>query len=468
MGSALYGRPYLRGRHLVYEITLLLRNVADVALLSPLTTMKVKSCPHSFLICMTASTRSRSRTDDVNTSNKKRKLEEDSDPDPTVVLQGQAGVGQHYDSLWLDDGNVIVACRWKAFKVHASILSHQLSVFKNLLSGPALVALMERLEGCPVLRMDDEGDALARLLQILYDGGKRCVIVCHSSPRQDYIVNLSSSDWFRQKKRKIHFEDFRKVVIIAAKYQVQAVMDEAVARLSEYYPSSSLSDWASTVFTDEDKDGDSPDAGSLDISRADSFAVVSLARLLNAPSILPTALYQCSKGTDVELLLHSINYDDEIVRLSKEDLQLCLSARRRLLEGNSRIFRPLLEFRSQLHPELCSTKPACRKAVDQIVLNALDIGVANTAFTLEDLGSWLTNVQVPVKDPRKKKLCVRCDRTLQGAIRKRQEGCWNELGDIFNVKPWPVQRDDRVEGQVSSRLHIPRTGLSLRRAGNIS
>lgn len=127
---------------------------------------------------MVEGTRIRSCDDDVEAPNKKRKVEEDAE---VTLADIQPGIGERHQSLWFDEGNVIIVAHGKSFKVHSSVLSHHSNVFKELLSGPALAGLSEKLDNCPILRAEDRGDALAQLLQIVYDGAKRYEVLLLSS-----------------------------------------------------------------------------------------------------------------------------------------------------------------------------------------------------------------------------------------------------------------------------------------------
>lgn len=121
---------------------------------------------------MTASTRTRTRegTDTADDAPlKKRKVEEEQD----VLAQATPEIGERDKQLWFDEGNVILAAKGKSFKVHSDVLVRHSDVFKQLLEESALAQLAEGLEGCPILRVDDEGTDLGDLLNIIYDGGKR-------------------------------------------------------------------------------------------------------------------------------------------------------------------------------------------------------------------------------------------------------------------------------------------------------
>ena len=120
---------------------------------------------------MTASTRSRSRIQEPETPNKKRKVE----PEEQALDAPEAApdIGERCEELWFDDGNVIVAAKEKAFKIHRGVLMRRSEVFKELLSDNAIAHLHEKLDGFPVLRLEDEGVDLHDLLNAIYDGGNR-------------------------------------------------------------------------------------------------------------------------------------------------------------------------------------------------------------------------------------------------------------------------------------------------------
>ena len=128
-----------------------------------------------------------SRMDDSDVPSKKRKLE----PGDDLVTEERlsptrpehANIDQQHEDLWFDEGNVIIAAIGRSFKVHSGVLSRHSDVFRGLLSGSALAALSERLEGCPILRTEDNGESLALMLHIIYDGGRRYVFTESVSAR---------------------------------------------------------------------------------------------------------------------------------------------------------------------------------------------------------------------------------------------------------------------------------------------
>lgn len=130
----------------------------------------VRNWPATIFLSMTASTRTRTHAQGADTPNKKRKVELD---EPGDALQAASEIGERSEGLWFDDGSVVVAAKGKAFKVHRSILTRRSEVFKELLSDAAVAQLTETLEGCPILRVEDDGDDIEELFEIIYDGGNK-------------------------------------------------------------------------------------------------------------------------------------------------------------------------------------------------------------------------------------------------------------------------------------------------------
>ena len=101
---------------------------------------------------------------------KKRKVEEVQDS----ILAPETELGTPHADLWFEEGNVIIAAVGKSFKVHSGVLGRHSDVFRAVLSIPALQALPEQYDGCPIFRVPDNGDHLQEVLLIMYDGAKRC------------------------------------------------------------------------------------------------------------------------------------------------------------------------------------------------------------------------------------------------------------------------------------------------------
>ncbi len=89
---------------------------------------------------------------------------------------------ERHNSLWLSDGNIILAPTSSSdgrlsilFRVHKSVLSRQSQVFNDMFALPDNSSLnhvgdeKEILEGFPLVRMHDSAEDIEALLKYLYD-----------------------------------------------------------------------------------------------------------------------------------------------------------------------------------------------------------------------------------------------------------------------------------------------------------
>lgn len=79
-----------------------------------------------------------------------------------------------HNDFWFRDGNIVVVAQESSFRMYLNILARHSDVPREFLNDEALAALPDWSENCPVLCTDDKASALAQLLQIIYDGEKRC------------------------------------------------------------------------------------------------------------------------------------------------------------------------------------------------------------------------------------------------------------------------------------------------------
>ncbi|EKM49437.1 uncharacterized protein PHACADRAFT_201697 [Phanerochaete carnosa HHB-10118-sp] len=122
-----------------------------------------------------------------------------------------------YAELCWHDRNIIIAADQMSFKLHTSMLEQHSSVFSKLLDDTqARHNSPELFEGCRILRVDDKGVYLAEFFWILYDGGG------------------GFFDW----RKPIEVTDLRRITLIAIKYKVQHIIDEAVICLEYFFPTS--------------------------------------------------------------------------------------------------------------------------------------------------------------------------------------------------------------------------------------
>ncbi|GJF00085.1 hypothetical protein PsYK624_163640 [Phanerochaete sordida] len=189
-----------------------------------------------------------------------------------------------------------------SFKLHASILEKYPTVIEEMLDEEPL----EMFEGCRILRVYDPGEELGSLFQVLYDG--------------------SVGDFFNWSK-PMRFEYLQQVTLLAVEYEVQHIIDEAVARLQYVFPitfeSSRLQQHSYTT-----KRADYPVQFS---ELGDVVDVVILARKINErntpPFIVMARYYHCARLDTAGLYCPK---DDDGVFLSYDDFLACVLAYEKL------------------------------------------------------------------------------------------------------------------------------------------
>ena len=142
--------------------------------------------------------------------------------------------------------------------------------------------------------------------------------------------------------------------VSAQVYEVETVIEEIRDRLRQVFPSQ-IANWDPDIWINNVK-------APVDMNAIDAIAAVKLAQLLGEGSVLPTAFYVCC-DLDVKHLIKGIYYGKEHIRLSLEDLHLCMSGRRALLVENTKVMEALSEFITQI-PSCKSPLPAQRRLRD--------------------------------------------------------------------------------------------------------
>lgn len=89
---------------------------------------------------------------------------------------------KRHETLWLSDGNVILATKTLLFCVHKSVLAMRSSVFKDMFGlssasdgdSEVIGIVPELCEGIPMVSLEDEGKDVEHLLKTIYEA--RCAI----------------------------------------------------------------------------------------------------------------------------------------------------------------------------------------------------------------------------------------------------------------------------------------------------
>jgi len=83
------------------------------------------------------------------------------------VSQGSPDHAIRHDSLWFDDGSVVLSVEQTLFRVHHSVIRVQSEIFANLFRIPQPNG-ETTIEGCAVICLPDKAADVADLLKAFY------------------------------------------------------------------------------------------------------------------------------------------------------------------------------------------------------------------------------------------------------------------------------------------------------------
>lgn len=167
----------------------------------------------------------------------------------------------------------------------------------------------------------------------------------------------------------------------------------------------------------------------LIISGAQAVAAVNLARLVNAKSILPLALFQCCQ-LGAELVYGYRREDGTIDQLTTEDLVRCLEGRVALMQENAAIALNL--FRGQVSPG-CTDPSSCSSALKRQRDDLCKVSNVHVVAGYDAFGRWDEDWIETEKDGRKI-FCNSCVLMLKAREEEKQRAVWRKLPFIFNVE----------------------------------
>jgi hypothetical protein len=92
-------------------------------------------------------------------------------PDDDTDNTEESKVFKDHETLYFEDGNVILKCGWTLFCVHRTLLSKHSETFRELFAPPdAGEKPQEFFRGCLLITVDDNPADMESLLNVIYDG----------------------------------------------------------------------------------------------------------------------------------------------------------------------------------------------------------------------------------------------------------------------------------------------------------
>ncbi|KAI0783930.1 hypothetical protein BC629DRAFT_1518202 [Irpex lacteus] len=295
--------------------------------------------------------------------------------------------------FWFEDGNIVLVAEGTGFRVHRGVLSRHSEVFRDMFLVPQPAEGEETIEGCPVVRLTEDGaEEVALVLEILYDGG-------HSFYNES--AQISSS-------------------IALAALQCE---DCHLRPL------------------------DCDDSGACPVLweySDDCLDVFRLARQFNLDNLVVAALYRCSNDISVDDIFGAVSSRTGPSALRLPELLDCMKARQLLVKANSRTLEFLTSWDGSAD---CLSRTADQDSRCPIAVRAMssacsfiaDITSPSSLFSLED---WFCRQAEAVPAH----LCWPCVWDLCGKDSIRRKAIWNEMQQAF----CPALGTDPAEDAITS------------------
>jgi len=222
-------------------------------------------------------------------------------------------VVERHPDLYFDDGNLVLLTPTRYFVVHQGFLCRHSPVLKDVVETLESSSSLLRLEGLPVVKVQDTSEDMLYFLIALYDGLPEMPFAAESFGIASALLRLST------------------------KYQVHRLRQQLLSELSAAWPST-LSSW------DAREEAMLSPNGAYEPRKytPHPILVINLARSVNAPELLSSAFYDLSRSSISSTAAGYIASETmECHQLAEEDLFHLLKGR----EDASRFLSTFLAVR---------------------------------------------------------------------------------------------------------------------------
>ena len=352
---------------------------------------------------------------------KRLRTAEDAPSEPSISSppsNGDLNTGNltRHEEFWFDDGSVVLVAQNTAFRVFRTLLAAQSTVFADMLSSSSPNA-EEMFEGCPVVHLSDSPQDAAHLLHVLLPKSQRTYVLHPKLSTVVFTTQFAPHTRLYAREPLFSFPQISAIIRLAHKYHVQDVLDQAVLALEEYFTSD---------FATWDSDGIA-----VAFKPRHAIAVVNLARLVDIPSLLPVAFYECA------LLGGGI-----FKGYRRADVVRCI-------EGRNKLAAKAVAFISDVFvTDSCAKRERrgrCKSALKTMLEDAIG---SDDASDPDVLNGWEHAIKDWAKELRLCGLCEKAALDRDTAARRR---VWDELPNIFGIKVegWNSMGDESGGGDAA-------------------
>ncbi|KAJ6519054.1 hypothetical protein C8R45DRAFT_11752 [Mycena sanguinolenta] len=292
--------------------------------------------------------------------------------------------------LWFRDGSVVLQAENTQFRVHFGVLARHSSVFSDMWELPQ-PSDEPTVDGCPVVKLEDDPTDVQYMLKTLYDSTFQKVIPL---PVLGALIRLG---------RKYDFKD---------------LLHSAVERVTAEYPET-VEKYLAMPGTFQ----------AIEPYKGIDFDMVTLLSENKIFTALPSAYYHAVKTTTLSDLLDGIPKEDGTrASLSEVDRHRCVIGRQTLLFKQ---FEPgySLGWLRKWDFTDCTSPAACHSS-REINLNDLTGGyrILAVPLLLRPLVDW--------------GFCAACTRHADESLSTGRKKMWKELPEIFDLPPWDELKND--------------------------
>lgn len=357
------------------------------------------------------------------------------DPDTGIELT------RHSD-LWFEDGSIVCRAENVLFRVHMSQLSRHSVCFRDMfaLSSSSHTAIevpshqpgidtvdLNILDNCPVIFLHDKAEDVAHLFTALYDG-----------------PNFGNNDQ----------DDFRivsGVLRLSTKYIIDSLREKAIAHLSMAWPST-LKGWEARE--DIGRSYEMATGTSSGHLYPSPIEVITLAREVDAPCLLPAAFYdlcryplsQVFEPNEDEPLYSPTQqglsaFDIQRLCLGKEAVHYSITSLIQAMGSSQHIRNAqshashLTHIRKTSAGGICVSAAACRKDFSELVdlatqhyLFDRERGFSDPLYVADELGQ-LKSTEFSE--------CKACAKSLESWAAREREKIWKMIPIWFRLESPP-------------------------------
>ncbi|KAK7008225.1 BTB domain-containing protein [Favolaschia claudopus] len=295
--------------------------------------------------------------------------------------------------IWFNDGNTVLQAGNTQFRVHLSVLALHSSVFSDM-QGLPQPPNQPTIEGCPVVELQDDPKDVGFLLNALYIPTFHC-------------------------QKSLPFSVVRALIRLGRKYDIKALFDTAVQRLTTEFPA-----------TLEEHDVLGLNYTVIDDYPGLELDVIALASETNIRTVLPYACYHAARLYNKNDFFDGVEKEDGTrTSLSVADIRRCVGVDLDLFMQQFQPGRTLGWARTWDFDD-CTTESRCT-SMRALVLAAYMEG-SGTVF----------NHFVKPTELRLSQFCPACSANIEECIVMGRKKIWEDLPVIFNLPPWSELKNE--------------------------